>query len=380
MKKKLIQYYPPDDDFFKKLWEDALIVPDANILLNLYRYDEKTRTEFLEILDKLKEKLWVPHQVALEYQKNRINEIINQREKFNAVKKIFIDSKKELSKDINEYVKKYPHFDTSAILEPVKSAYDGSIAEIDRMIEQDPDFLQKDPIRESLTQIFENKVGHRYSLLRELELLSDAERRFELEIPPGYEDYRTKPGIRKFGDFILWFQMLDHAKGTKKSIIFITDDKKEDWWWIHNRRTIGPRPELIEEINERAKVSFHMYNSRGFIEWASGYIEQHISPETLKEVENIQKERQRQLDSLENYYFEKTLIELYFLGNKGRNGIVEPALSNIKGLSKKDILNAIYEGEQRGMIMDISTNDGIQWLLTPKGVSYAEALIQENKQ
>jgi hypothetical protein len=300
MREKLIQFYHPEEVFFEKLWEDAIIIPDANILLNLYRYDEKTRTEFLEILDKLKERLWVPHQVALEYQKNRINEIINQREKLHTAKKIFIDSKKELTKDINDYAKKYPHFDTSPILEPVKSAYDSSIAEIDRIIEQDPDLFQKDPIRESLTQIFEKRVGHRYPQLRERELFSDAERRFELEIPPGYEDYRTKPGIRKFGDFILWIQMLDHAKETKKSIIFITDDKKEDWWWIHNRRTIGPRPELIEEINERAKVSFHMYNSRGFIEWASEYIEQHISPETIQEVENIQKERESRLYSTES--------------------------------------------------------------------------------
>lgn len=99
MKEKLIQFYHPEGDFFKKLWDEALIVPDANILLNLYRYDEKTRTEFLEILDKLKERLWVPHQVALEYQKNRINEIINQREKLYTAKKIFIDSKKELTKE-----------------------------------------------------------------------------------------------------------------------------------------------------------------------------------------------------------------------------------------------------------------------------------------
>jgi len=160
--------------------------------------------------------------------------------------------------------------------------------------------FQKDPIRESLTQIFEKRVGHKYPQLREQELFSDAEKRFELEIPPGYEDYKTKPGMRKFGDFIIWIQMLDHAKETKKSIIFITDDKKEDWWWIHNRRTIGPRPELIEEINERAKVSFHMYNSRGFIGWASGYIEQCISPETIQEVENIQKERETRLYTTES--------------------------------------------------------------------------------
>ena len=36
---------------------------DANVLLNLYRYNESPRDDLLEVLQKVGDRLWVPHQV-----------------------------------------------------------------------------------------------------------------------------------------------------------------------------------------------------------------------------------------------------------------------------------------------------------------------------
>jgi hypothetical protein len=67
-------YYTPSDAEFKRLWTKSLFVLDANVLLNLYRYSSETRKKLIEILQRLDTRLWVPHQAALEYQRNRLDE------------------------------------------------------------------------------------------------------------------------------------------------------------------------------------------------------------------------------------------------------------------------------------------------------------------
>ena len=60
-------------DAINVIWERGVIVLDTNILLNLYRYSEATRDDILSAMEKLKDRLWMPYQVGLEYFNNRIN-------------------------------------------------------------------------------------------------------------------------------------------------------------------------------------------------------------------------------------------------------------------------------------------------------------------
>lgn len=60
------------------MWRECTFVLDANILLNLYRYRPEERDQFLAILSKLKERIWLPHQAAREYQRNRLKVIQDQ--------------------------------------------------------------------------------------------------------------------------------------------------------------------------------------------------------------------------------------------------------------------------------------------------------------
>ena len=54
--------------------------------------------------------------------------------------------------------------------------------------------------------------------------------RYKKEIPPGFKDAKDKDGVRKYGDLIIWKEMLKFALKQSKNIIFITDDVKADWW------------------------------------------------------------------------------------------------------------------------------------------------------
>lgn len=60
-------------DAINVIWERGVIVLDTNILLNLYRYSEATRDDILSAMEKLKDRLWMPYQVGLEYFNNCIN-------------------------------------------------------------------------------------------------------------------------------------------------------------------------------------------------------------------------------------------------------------------------------------------------------------------
>lgn len=82
MKKYFRGYYRPTESEFGQLWKEAVFVPDANTLLNLYRYSAETAEGLLDILSQLAEVIWVPHQVLLEFHRNRLTVIAEQEKAY----------------------------------------------------------------------------------------------------------------------------------------------------------------------------------------------------------------------------------------------------------------------------------------------------------
>lgn len=71
MREKFRGYYGLDGSEIDELWESALIVVDTNVLLGLYGQTPKTRQTMIDILQGEQDRLWIPHQVALEFQRNK---------------------------------------------------------------------------------------------------------------------------------------------------------------------------------------------------------------------------------------------------------------------------------------------------------------------
>src|SRR5688572_20517997 len=115
-------YYRPTAEEFDRLWSEAWFVVDANILLNLYRYQERARNEFLAVLDTIASRLWVPHQAVLEYQRNRVRVITDQLKKFREVKKHA--SFEGLQQTLNQYNNELRALiDPTRFLSSVKQAF-----------------------------------------------------------------------------------------------------------------------------------------------------------------------------------------------------------------------------------------------------------------
>lgn len=79
------------EDEYKRIWESAVIVVDTNILLNFYRYSEDTKKEMFKILTNLKDRLWIPYQIAKEYFKNRNNVMVNSYDEYTKLSKSLKD-------------------------------------------------------------------------------------------------------------------------------------------------------------------------------------------------------------------------------------------------------------------------------------------------
>ena len=66
-------YRVPTEAELTEALRTATAVVDANVLLNLYRYNEATRDDLLDVLQRLGDRLWIPHQVLREFWRNRLS-------------------------------------------------------------------------------------------------------------------------------------------------------------------------------------------------------------------------------------------------------------------------------------------------------------------
>jgi hypothetical protein len=280
MKSQFSGYYTPTKEEFQDLWDNCIFILDTNVLLNLYRYTDKTRDELIKIFNMITDRLWIPHQVALEYHNDRIKVIIDQKNAYTKIRKTLIECRNKIASDLQEF-RMHPYLRTNSIIKIIDSAYKRIGKELNDKEKKHPDVIDDDYVMNTITNIFENKVGVPYTEDKYKQICKTGESRYQKKIPPGFKD-------KEYGDLIIWFQIIDKAKETKKPIIFITDDKKEDWWLKYEGKK-KPRPELINEIYSEAGIKFYMYQSDRFMYWAQKWLGEEIQDDSIQEVEDIVK-------------------------------------------------------------------------------------------
>ncbi len=281
MKDKMIGFYRPSDEEFREIWKTATFVLDANILLDLYRFPSKASEELLGALEKLSERLWIPHQAALEYQRNRLTVIAEQKRTFYKVRKAIDKTKADLKSQIQDLQLKKRHssIDMDEFMSDLDKLTTGFLESLNKLEENQPNVSVEDHMRVKIDTLLSGKVGDNpFDQKAVDDIYKEGEKRFAGEIPPGFKDSKKENsgepnaflygGViykRKFGDLMLWKQLINHVKNAGlKCVVLLTDDGKEDWWWkvdSEGKKKIGPRPELVEEIKREGGVeNFYMYN------------------------------------------------------------------------------------------------------------------------
>lgn len=298
MKEKFSEYYKLEESEVKKQWQKDFFSFDANVLLNLYRYTPKTRDAFFNLLEKLKDRVWISYQAAFEYQKNRLDVINKQREAYDDIKNILEKKKGEIEAKLNEY-KRHPYLKSEELKVQIRSAFDSINKDIQRLENGHPDYLESDPIWEKLTYVLLNKIGDDFSNEDLEKIYKDGKKRYDEEVPPGYKDKIVKKdsGNRSlYGDIIVWKQVIKYANSVPESIIFVTDDRKEDWWYKFKGKTIGPRPELIKEFRDETHKRVNIYQADNFLELASKNLNEAPNIEAVEEIRKVRLADEQAID------------------------------------------------------------------------------------
>ncbi len=266
-------WIPPTEDRLKEYWEVGLFAVDANVLLGLYKRPKDPRGQFLEALRRLGDRLWVPHQAATEYLRNRLRVLIQQRTAKAQLGGALEQVSTKAKGDLGHLLQQMGRRDFESLDETVEKAFQKLQKEILKAEEENRDSLgdsiRIDPLLDEILDLCEGKVGEPIEGERLSQVHEQAQSRIDDQRPPGYED-ADKPIPERYGDYVLWEQLCVKAKEIDQPLILITDDLKEDWVWREHGQMIGPRPELIEELSERGGIPFHLYSSTQFLALSSG--------------------------------------------------------------------------------------------------------------
>jgi len=288
MKKSFPGYYQYTETEFNDLWKNCHFVFDTNVLLKLYQYSNRTSKGLIRLFELLSGRSWLPNHVVTEYHNNRLNVIIKQQKAYDLTRsnlnKFFNKFENELTQKSHPYIsssKKYVN-DFKIIIDDICKKLDSSYKNFSKL-------RNNDIYLTTLTKLFKSKVGVPYDEKTLLNIYKECDKRFKSNIPPGYKD-DGKEFPNKYGDYILWKQIIDYSKSKKKSIIFVTSEKKEDWWLIKDKLRIGPRPELINEFMLLTNNKFYMYHIDVFMERANNYLKANIKKSVIDETKAIELE------------------------------------------------------------------------------------------
>jgi hypothetical protein len=267
----------------------SMVVVDTNVLLDAYRFAAPARAELLDALEKLGDRLWIPHQVALEFHRNRLKVIMEHDAAYRDAISVIEGAQR---KSLDEIAKLGSR---TALAEEditkLKAAVIGGLGVATKQMDElrashgVTNSLNNDDILHRLQRLFNGKVGEALESAEEQEARKEAKRRVDANEPPGYKD-RDKSD--PCGDYLAWYQTLKEAKTREKPVLIVTrDSRDDDWFWHMNGRTLGPRWELSAECQKVAKSRLFMLSTQSFLFHARASLRATVSESTLQQAGSL---------------------------------------------------------------------------------------------
>lgn len=311
---------------FKSLQNDTIVVFDTNTLLNIYRYSNDTRNKLISAIKRIQSFIWMPYQVGLEFNLNRRNVIsklhMEKEQRIQEIKDLMNDSIKQLSQSVSKVSLKST--DANSRKKEIVDFINKKTTEFENELQKEIDSLYEmldlgEDLASEIATIFDGSIGDCYTQELLDSKLKDAKERYENKIPPGFKDsnkndilnYNGVKFEKKYGDLIVWHQILDKASDEKiKKVVLITDDNKEDWWYISAGKTIGPRAELKNEMLRVANADLYMLNANSFLNNMASTedVKDLISTENylIEREENIKPSWSKIVDNVKGYRIPNT--------------------------------------------------------------------------
>jgi hypothetical protein len=245
------------DDEVETALTTALVAIDANVLLNLYRYNARTTTDLLAIFDQVGDRLVVPHQSMREFHRNRLSVIGNPEKATKDVRDALNKSAASASQALAGWAKQVALGD--AELQRLRAEVSKVFAELTEAVDDaEPAHVHAstpavdDRVLSRLSTMLAGKVLPRPPDDEWDALIARGQARVDAQTPPGYLDAGKADQYPEgaAGDFLVYWQSCQEAVKRDLDIIIVTGDEKEDWWWRNRGVPIGPRQEMTKEFHD----------------------------------------------------------------------------------------------------------------------------------
>lgn len=308
MRSSFSGFYGISDDSIGTVFTSAntIFIFDANILLTLYRCEEETRNRFFEIWDNIQEKCWFPHQVCLEYQRNRLKVVKDSRDALSKIPKKICGSIAELKTQIfdgeyNQTISRYSNLkgELTALFEQIESAANNFTENHIDLRKKNIDFLTvHDVIRDRIDELTDGRMGpapENQDVINKLN--TSGKMRYKYKTGPGYDDSTAKDksfysfdGINydaEYGDYYVWSQILEYVNEKPNcNVVYVTNDAKSDFYYKIEGKIRGPNESLRTEIKKHGVAEFLLQNIDTFLHHANEHLNAEIAESVISELTN----------------------------------------------------------------------------------------------
>ncbi|MEV0669901.1 PIN domain-containing protein [Mycobacterium sp. NPDC050441] len=287
MKSVLPEWYGHDDDTLSEILRNGTIALDTNALLDLYRVGKQQRTEILGVLAAFSDRLFIPYQVALEFQRSRLNVVRDNGAIYDKLAGVFDLKQEQLNGIRDPQLRAEVESLFNEVSKPFKHRLDHLRSEHALTVEA---AKKSDPVLDALDDLLtEGSVGARPSDQTLKDRRATATRRIADKIPPGFADAKNKDDPS--GDYLIWAELLEHAAKSSRPLIFVSnDDTKGDWYRARiSGHSLGPLPELVAEMyTAMPDHPYHQTNLASFLSLTKQHLGLSVGEETIDTVERIE--------------------------------------------------------------------------------------------
>ncbi|MEV4515142.1 PIN domain-containing protein [Dactylosporangium sp. NPDC049525] len=301
-------FLSPSDEDTAAAIKTGFIVLDTNVLLSAYRFAPNAREELLSAIERIGDRVWVPHQVGLEFHKNRYEVVADYAAAYRAVLDALADHRRKFEPEIDQKIRfmagrtglnedKRNHL-LQLVTEGLESITD-AVEELQSLHGLDGG-LSNDKILERVQSILDGKIGVPLEPGEHAEAILEAKRRIASQEPPGFKDAKK---LNPEGDYLVWIQTLKEARRRNSDwLVLVTGDVKEDWFLRQGNRTIAARPELTAEARRFADTRLILMQTQTFLHHAKNHLALSVSADTLRQAGRIASPDTVLLKRLEDQY------------------------------------------------------------------------------
>lgn len=286
-------FYRPTPEELTAVYSKGLVVLDANVLLDLYRLSPAARKSLLDLLRRVRDRLFVPSQVAAEFHRNRAAAVADRREEL-AQARGQLEEHLRKSKGAVRRLANRAHADAGRggeVARALEESFALAKKFVDEAIEEfdlDADKLvgQRDAVLTELEHIVDGRVNVRPPDSQVIEDKAEAERRGQSQEPPGFRD--GGKGENPHGDYLWWAEVVRHVHANPSAVVIISNDSaKGDWTHSLRGIQIGLDPRLVAEVSEVTRRPVFMRSTGQFLEDGKSLLGISISEQALNEARSL---------------------------------------------------------------------------------------------